>query len=102
VKFVVFLFVLLSFIAISSLYISKEDHSLDLEISSLKHADNVTLNHLHEKFKNIDMNLSEKDLNKAIEDIKKARKLYPLDDKLKMIDIELEHIKADRDFKPLN
>ena len=52
------------------------------------------LKELQEIFLAIDINAKELDLDKAIKAIKLARKKYPLDDKLKMVDIELEHRKA--------
>lgn len=52
------------------------------------------LHTLQEKFLKIDINDKNLDLDKYIKEIKEARKLYPLDDKLKMISIELNHRRA--------
>jgi len=48
---------------------------------------------LHDMFLKLDM--ESVDLEKAITAIKQARVAYPLDDKLKMVEIELEHRFAD-------
>lgn len=88
------LVVFISFVFISSLYISKEDGSLDKELKSIKKIDLKPLEVLHDKFLNLDIDAKGFDLDKAIKEIKQARKLYPLDDKLKMIDMRLENRKA--------
>ena len=95
-KFFLFLALLLSFMFIGSIYISEEDKSLELEMKTIKHKDTSSLIEFHKKFKNLDMNSKYFDLEQAIKDIKQARKAYPLDDKLKMIDIELEHKRANK------
>jgi len=88
-----------SFVFISSLYISKEDGSLDKELKHVKEINVKPLKILHDKFLNIDIDVKDFDLDKTIKEIKEARKLYPLDDKLKMIDIELEHKRANQSDK---
>ncbi|EHP29098.1 hypothetical protein SMGD1_0571 [Sulfurimonas gotlandica GD1] len=98
-KLVLFALVFLSFLVISSLYISKEDKSLDKELKSIKHPDTKPLEELHKKFSEIKINSDELDLNQTIEAIKQARQAYPLDDKLKTIEIELEHKKANEPTK---
>ncbi len=50
-----------------------------------------SLNKYHEVFLKLDVHSKSLDLEKAIKDIKKARAEYPLDDKLKMVDMELEN-----------
>ena len=50
-----------------------------------------SLNKYHEIFLKLDVHSKNLDLDKAIKDIKKARVEYPLDDKLKTIDMELEN-----------
>jgi hypothetical protein len=57
-------------------------------------ADHAKLDALHQNFSHIDINDKNLDLDKSIEAIKEARELYPLDNTLKTIDIELEHKKA--------
>lgn len=76
---VIFLFV----VAIGAYFISYEEEQAPLNIKPLEK--------LHRKFLNLDMNDKHLDLKKAIKEIKDARKIYPLDNKLKMVDIELEH-----------
>ncbi len=93
------LFIFVSFITIASLYIAKEDGSLDPEINSIKHTKKIPLEQLHNKFLHLDMDSKELDLDKEILEIKKARAIYPLDDKLKMIDIELEHKRANKAYQ---
>lgn len=98
-KLVLFALIFLSFLIISSLYIAEEDKSLDKEIKSIKHLDTKPLEKLHKEFSQININSNELNLNKTIEAIKQARKAYPLDDKLKTIEIELEHKKANEASK---
>ncbi len=85
----------------SSLYISKEDKTLDKEIKSIKHPDLKPLQKLHDKFSKIDINSNDFDLNKTITEIKQARKLYPLDNTLLRIDLELEHKRANKTYKSI-
>jgi len=59
----------------------------------------ASLKKLHEKFLKIDVHSKNLDLDKAIKDIKQARKKFPLDDKLKMIDMELENRRANEAYK---
>lgn len=98
-KFFLFLLILLAFLVMSSLYISKEDKSLEVEIKSMKHQDTRPLIELHNKFLKIDVNSKELDLNKTIIEIKEARKIYPLDSTLKTIDMELENRSADEAYR---
>jgi len=98
-KTFLFLSLLLGLLFISSLYIAEEDNSLELEIKSIKHKDTSSLTILHEKFGNLDLNSQNLDLEQTIREIKEARKAYPLDDKLKMIDIELEHKRANKSYE---
>lgn len=93
-KLVLFVLIFLAFVVMSSLYISKEDKSLELELKSIKHPNITPLIEFHNKFSKIDINSKGLDLNKTIIEIKKARKLYPLDNTLLRIDIELEHRRA--------
>ncbi len=97
-KVFIFILILLSFVIISSLYIAEEDNSLEIELKLIKHKDIKPLIAFHEKFAAIDMKSKELDLNKIIFEIKQARKIYPLDDKLKMLDIELEHRRANESY----
>lgn len=89
----------LTFVIISSLYISEEDNTLEVELKSIKHPDLKSLKEFHDKFLKIDINSKELDLNKTIIEVKKARKLYPLDNILLRIDIELEHKRANETYK---
>jgi hypothetical protein len=69
--------------------------------SNVSYADKkASLKKLHEKFLKIDVHSKDLDLDKAIKDIKQARKKFPLDDKLKMIDMELENRRANEAYKP--
>ena len=49
---------------------------------------------LHNIFLNLDINSNDLDLTKALKAIKEARRAYPLDDKLKMVEMELDSKKA--------
>ncbi len=93
-KVALFIALLLSFVVIGSLYISEEDGSLDKELKEIKHKDNSPLKALHVKFSKLNINSENLDLDKALQEIHQAIKKYPLDDKLKMIKIELENRKA--------
>ena len=69
--------------------------------SNLSYSDQkISLEKLHEKFLKMDVHSKNLDLDKAIKDIKQARKKFPLDDKLKMIDMELENRKANEYYQP--
>ena len=57
-----------------------------------------SLKELKVMFLKIDINSKDLDLDEAIKAIKQARKIYPLDDKLKMVDIELEHRRANEAY----
>ncbi len=98
-RIVLLLVVFFSFVFISSLYISKEDGSLDNELKSVKKIDIKPLEVLHDKFFSLNIDAKDFDLQKAIKEIKQARKLYPLDDKLKMIDMKLENKRANETYK---
>jgi hypothetical protein len=97
-KLILFVFVFLAFVVISSLYISEEDNTLDAELKLIKHPDVKPLKELHDKFSKIDINSKNLDLNKTIIEVKKARKLYPLDNILLRIDIELEYKRANESY----
>ena len=86
-KALIFLTLFLSLLFGDFLVVGKEDKNKQ-----------TTLQKLHSKFLKIDVNSEELDLDKAIKDIKQARKKFPLDDKLKMIDIELEHRRANESY----
>ena len=95
----VFIAIVFLFIYLSYIFITHEDNST--QTNAVETREPVTkpkteLELLQDKFLQIDINSPELDLPKAIKEIKKARKFYPLDDKLKMIDIELEHKKANQ------
>ena len=88
--------IFIGFVVMTSLYIAKEDGSLDAELKGMKHQDSQPLIRLHEKFEKLDIDSDSLDLQQALEDIHLAIKKYPLDDKLKMIKIELENKRADQ------
>jgi len=50
-----------------------------------------SLNQYHERFLKLNVHSESLNLDKVIQDVKKARAEYPLDDKLKTIDMELEN-----------
>lgn len=54
---------------------------------------------LQDMFLSIDIDSEELDLDRAIESIKQARKAFPLDSKLKTLDMELENRRANEVFK---
>lgn len=54
---------------------------------------------LRKVFLSVDVHSKEIDLDATIVSIKRARHAYPLDDKLKMVDIELEHRRANEAYK---
>ena len=54
---------------------------------------------LHNMFLKLDVHSKELDLARATEAIKQARAAFPLDDKLKMVDLELENRKANEVYK---
>ena len=85
-----------AFIVMGSLYIAEEDKSLDKELQAIKHKDNKPLLKLHEKFSKLDINAKGFDFNDSLAEIEAAVKLYPLDDKLKTLKIELEHKRANK------
>ncbi len=49
---------------------------------------------LHNIFLNLDIKSNDLDLEKALKAVKAARRAYPLDDKLKMVEMELDSKKA--------
>ena len=55
-----------------------------------------SLKELQDVFLSIDVNSKNLDLDRAIKAIKQAREQYPLDDKLKTVDMELEHRRANK------
>ena len=97
-KIFLFIVLLLSFVTISSLYISEEDGTLKEELKSVKHKNNSLLIKLHKKFSKIHINSKNLNLEEAIKEIEEARKLYPLDDRLKTIAMELEHKRANQTY----
>ena len=82
------IFAFLFLILVSSFFIAYEEKKTPNDVSAL--------HKLQDKFLKIDINDKNLDLDKAIREIKEARKLYPLDDKLKMVDIELENKRANQ------
>lgn len=78
----------------SLLFIEEENKNIEIEKESIKHHVISPLTTLHTKFENLDIEAKDFDLEKNLAELEKARKLYPLDDKLKMISIELNHKQA--------
>ena len=95
-KVALLIILLLSFMVISSLYISEEDGTLNKELKEIKHEDLSPLKALHVKFSKLNVDSKNFDLDKALQEIHQATKKYPLDDKLKMIKIELENRRANQ------
>jgi|GEM_PF-6595219 len=58
-----------------------------------------SLDQYHERFLKLDIHSETLDLDKAIKEIKNAREQYPLDDKLKTIDMELENRYANEEHQ---
>ncbi len=94
-KLIFSLVVILSFIIIF-VFIKGEEGKYDIKPTKVENISKIELDTFHNKFSKIDMNSNKLDLSRLILEIKEARKIYPLDDKLKMIDIELEHKRANK------
>ena len=88
---IVFVVVFLILVTIVSFFVVFEDSKEPIH--------HVKLHTLQEKFLKIDIHDEKLDLDMAIKDIKQARKLYPLDNILKRVDIELEHERANKSYK---
>ena len=99
-KVIISLALLLGFLVMGTLYITEEDDSLQRELSHIKYPDKQTIHQLHEKFALLDINAEDFDLNKSLKELEAARKLYPLDDELKMISIELNQKRAQQASEP--
>ena len=91
----------MALVIIGSLYIAQEDKNLDTLSVTSKHKEMTPLEVLHSKFENIDIDAKNLDLDATLIELEEARKLYPLDDKLKMISIELNHQWANKNKSPL-
>ena len=98
-KTALFMLLFVGFVVMSSLYTAEEDNSLEVDLKAIKHPDLEPLKKLHNKFSKIDINSKELDLTKTIKEVKEARKLYPLDNILLRIDIELENRRANETKK---
>ncbi|MFT5661097.1 MAG: hypothetical protein ACI9TV_001743 [Sulfurimonas sp.] len=61
--------------------------------------DSHPLHAIQKKFMKVDIDNPNINLDAVIKEIKEARKIYPLDDKLKMLDMRLEHKKANQSYK---
>jgi len=59
-----------------------------------------SLKEYHNYFLNLDVHAKHLDLKKEINAIRKARSEFPLDDKLKMVDMELENRLANEEKHP--
>ena len=57
---------------------------------------NSSFTKLQDKYKTFDINAKDLDIQAAIKEIKDARKRYPLDDRFKTIEIELENKDANK------
>ena len=92
------LFSILAYISFE-IYLQNQTKSSDSSFKVEKEIESRSLEELHKVFLGIDINSEKLDLDRAIQAIKQAREQYPLDDKLKMVDIELEHRKANESKK---
>lgn len=90
--FIIFLFLLI--VTIISLFVGYEETQVPNDTKDLEA--------VRGKFLQIDINAKDLDLNKTIKEIKEARQIYPLDDKLKMIDLELGHKRANKHHNHFN
>lgn len=75
----------------SLLYIKEESKNIEMDKESIEHNITSPLTVLHSKFENLDLEATGLDLEKNLAELEEARKLYPLDDKLKTMSIELNH-----------
>jgi len=93
-------FITVFIIAALSYIFIKYDKDIKIEPPKvILHVEKTKLELLHEKFEKIDINSEKLDLAEAIKEIKEARKLYPLDNILLRVDIELEHKRANKSYK---
>ncbi|MBL0708048.1 MAG: hypothetical protein JJW00_03280 [Sulfurimonas sp.] len=86
--------IFITFVVMGSFYISKENGNLDKELKNIKTEDVKPLKTLQDKFSKFKLDDKNFDLQKAIDEVKQARKHYPLDNKLQMIDMKLENKRA--------
>ena len=94
-----FIVSLLSLVAISTLYLVTENTLEKKSIPVNQENKKSDLNKLHKKYKKLDVNADDLDLEESIKKIQEDRKHYPLDDKLKTIEMELEHKRANQAYK---
>jgi len=92
------LFSILAYISFE-IYLQNQTKSSDSSFKVEKEIESRSLEELHKVFLGIDINSEKLDLDRAIQAIKQAREQYPLDDKLKMVEIELTHKKANESSK---
>jgi len=97
-KYFLYIVILLLFIVMSSLYISKENNSLDSELKKIKHIDLKPLAIFHQNFLNLDMSAKDFNLTNSLNEVNKALVFYPLDERLKTIKMELMTKKADENY----
>ena len=86
-RFIVVIFFLL-IVTIGSFFIIYEEEKTP--------HDSRPLHKVQAKFMKIDIEDPKLNLDLVIKEIKEARKIYPLDDKLKMLDMRLEHKRANQ------
>ena len=99
-KIILFLILVSGLILIYFDVITKnQDDKINSSSQAKQEIRSRSLKELQDVFLSIDVNSKNLDLNRAIKAIKQARKQYPLDDKLKMVDIELEHRRANESNK---
>ncbi len=93
---VILFLILLSGIALIyfEVVITKQDNKITSSSQASKAIESRSLKELQDVFLSIDVDSKNLNLDRAIKAIKQARKQYPLDDKLKMVEIELEHRRA--------
>jgi biopolymer transport protein ExbD len=97
VKF--FLLILFVIVVITiSFSVAEKDKTAQTTKLIAKENNLVHLKLLHDKFSKIDINAKDLDLDEMIKEIKEARKIYPIDNILLRIDIELEHRRANESY----
>lgn len=89
-----FLVIYLLFVLVIAMFIGYGERNENEESAK----DTSKLKEAQRKFLKINIKDKNLDLNQSIKEIKEVRKKYPLDDKLKMVDIELEHKRANQSY----
>ncbi len=93
-KTILFLILMFAFAFMTFEMVSNNETKIISSSQASQKIKSKSLKELQDIFLSIDVNSKELDIDRAIKAIKQARETYPLDDKLKMVDIELEHRRA--------